>query len=60
MELNMWIITLITFCVLLVENITTLIQSIDNRSGFSILHCIAMFMSISMICTSIVQICILA
>ena len=60
MELNMWIITLITFCVILVENVTTLVQSIVNGDSPFLIHLVTMFVSISMICTSSIQICTLA
>ena len=59
MELDMWIVTLIVFCVMLIENVTTLIQMIANDSSSFFIHLVAMFVSISMICTSIIQICIL-
>lgn len=56
--LDMWIITLIAFCVLLVENVSTLIQSIVKDDGYFFfnIHLITMLISVSMICTSIVQI----
>ena len=60
MELDMWIITLIAFCVILVENITTLIQAITNGNPLFSFYVFTMFVSICMICTSIIQICVLA
>lgn len=60
MELNMWIIALITFCVMLIENITTLIQVIKDDNPLFVFNTLTMCVSICMIITSIIQICILA
>lgn len=60
MELNMWIITLIAFCVILVENVTTLIQAIKCGNLLFSFHTFVMCVSVCMIITSIIQICILA
>lgn len=56
--LDMWIIALITFCVLLVENVSTLVQAIVKDNGYFLfsIHLITMLVSVSMICTSIIQI----
>ena len=60
MELNMWIIAFITFCVMLIENITTFIQVIKDDNPLFVFNTLTMCISICMIITSIIQICILA
>lgn len=55
--LDMWWGFLIIFCVMLTENIVTLVQCIkDNKISF-IVPCMATYLSICMIITSIIQIC---
>lgn len=60
MELNMWIIAFITFCVMLIENITILIKVIKDDNPLFLFNTLTMCVSICMIITSIIQICILA
>ena len=55
--LDMWIGFLIIFCIMLTENITTLVQSIKDDSLSFFLPLTATFGSVGMIITSIIQIC---